>query len=165
MDPLSPDLARAYSDWQALRRGTLLPKRADFDPLQFRYVLGMLSLLQVYRDPLRFRYRIHGTETARWVGFDLTGKYIDEGRDPDWAAKAHHHLGHVVLSGKPSLERHFEQYIDQRTLNIEALVLPMSVEGTTVDYLISILKPHRPAAPGLGISQPHTEFLDLHETA
>jgi hypothetical protein len=165
MDELSPHLGRAVCDWRALRRDTPIPKRADFDPLQFRYVLGMLSLLQVHRDPLRFRYRIHGTETARWVGFDLTGKFIDEGLNRDWAEKAHRHLWQVAATGKPSLERHFDQFIDHRTLNIEALVLPLSSDGVIPDYLISILIPHRRATTGLGPSTPHTEWVALQETA
>ena len=79
MDALTPPLTDAYDAWLRLRRGTPCPTRGHFDPLLFRSVLGMLSLLEVSRDPMRFRYRIHGTETARWVGYDLTGKYVDEG--------------------------------------------------------------------------------------
>jgi len=32
------------------------PARADIDPLDFGYVLGHVMLLDVLRDPLRFRY-------------------------------------------------------------------------------------------------------------
>jgi hypothetical protein len=165
MDQLSPNLARAYRDWLALRHATTFPKRADFDPLQFGYVLGRLSLLQVHRNPLRFQYRIHGTESARWLGFDLTGKFFDEGRDPEWAELGSRHLAQVANTGLPSLERHFDQFVDHRVLNIEALVMPLSSDGVSVDYLISILVPHRSVAAGIEGGKPRTELVMLPEPA
>ncbi|MGH6981022.1 MAG: PAS domain-containing protein [Stellaceae bacterium] len=142
MDVLNPPLTDAYEAWLRLRRGTPCPKRGDFDPLLFRSVLGMMSLLEIFRDPMRFRYRIHGTETARWLGYDLTGKYIDEGANKIWVEMAHDHLGQVANSGLPALERHFNTLVGHRNLNVEALVLPLSTDGYRPDFLISILIPH-----------------------
>jgi hypothetical protein len=164
MEPLSPILAEAFEAWRALRRDSPCPRRADFDPLLFRSVLGMLSLLQVFRDPLRFRYRIHGTETARWLGYDLTGKYIDQGENKVWVEMAHDHLGEVANSGRPSLERHFNQLVGHRNLNVEALVLPLATDGCQADFLVSILIPH--SADAIWKAQaPRTERLTLEALA
>src|SRR4051794_23492799 len=39
----SATLRRLYADWDARRRGRKLPARADFDPLELKYILGNLS--------------------------------------------------------------------------------------------------------------------------
>ncbi len=160
MDLLSPSLAGAYDAWLRLRRDAPCPRRADFDPLLFRGVLGMLSLLDVYRDPMRFRYRIHGTETARWVGYDLTGKYVDEGASKAWIDMAHDHLGQVANTGRPALERHFNHIIGHRNLNVEALVMPLATDGHRCDFLISILVPHS-SDPVWKAQPPRTERIAL----
>jgi hypothetical protein len=162
MEPLSPTLQLTLNIWRAMRHGTPFPKRADFDPLSFRAVLGRLSLLQIHRNPLRFKYCVHGTESARTVGFDLTGRFFDEGRNKEWLVIGGRHLVQVADTGLPSLERHFNVLADDRHINAEALVLPLSSDGYVVDFLLSIVMPHatdldwrsRPA---------HTEQLILHE--
>lgn len=164
MDELSPVLAQAFESWRALRRDTPCPRRRDFDPLLFRPVLGMLSLLEVFRDPMRFRYRIHGTETARWVGYDLTGKFVDEGANKAWVDMAHDHLGEVANSGRPALERHYNQIIGHRNLNVEALVMPLATDGVLPDFLISILVPHSSDAVWRA-QAPRTERLSLDTLA
>ena len=78
----APQSRRLYDDWETRRHGRLFPARADFDPLELRYIIGNLSLLDVLRDPLRFRYRVHSTNMAQFLGFDLTGKEIDAAPDP-----------------------------------------------------------------------------------
>jgi hypothetical protein len=162
MDVLRPPLTDAYDAWLRLRLGTPVPRRGDFDPLQFRGVLGMLSLLEVFRDPVRFRYRIHGTETARWVGYDLTGKYVDEGANKAWIEMAHDHLGQVANTGRPALERHFNQIIGHRNLNVEALVMPLATDGRQPDFLISILVPHS-SDPLWKAQPPRTERFSFDE--
>jgi hypothetical protein len=105
MEQLSPTSQQTLDIWRAMRRGTPHPKRADLDPLSFRGVLGRLSLLQIYRDPLRFKYCVHGTESARAVGFDLTGKFFDQGRNQEWLEIGARHLTRVAQTGVPSAER------------------------------------------------------------
>lgn len=162
MEPLSEPLAQALETWRALRRDTPCPRRADFDPLKFRGVLGMLSLLEVHRNPWRFKYRVHGTETALWVGYDLTGKFVDEGANKDFAAKANDHLAQVASTGRPAVERHYNQIVGLRNLNVEALVLPIAADGYTVDLLVSILVPHT-TDPVWRAQAPRTERIAIAE--
>ncbi|HXE16775.1 MAG TPA: PAS domain-containing protein [Stellaceae bacterium] len=159
-----PPLTDAFEAWRRLRRDTPCPRRSDFDPLLFRGVLGMLSLLEVFRDPMRFRYRIHGTETARWLGYDLTGKFIDEGANKVWIEMAQDHLSQVANTGRPALERHFNTIVGHRNLNVEALVLPLATDGHAPDFLISILIPHS-SDPLWKAQPPRTERFLLDELA
>jgi len=54
------------------------PSRRDIDPVEIRYVLGWVMLIDALRDPVRFRVRLHGTGMATEAHYDLTGKFIDE---------------------------------------------------------------------------------------
>jgi hypothetical protein len=162
MDELSPQLTCVLGTWRGLRQGTPYPRRDRFDPMDFRAVLGMLSLLEVHRDPTRFKYRVHGSDTARWIGYDLTGKFVDEGANKAWAATAAEHLGLVATNGLPSYQRHFNRAVDERYLNIEALVLPLASDGYQVDLLISVLVPHWTDAAWRA-QKPRTEIITLNE--
>ncbi|WP_374466066.1 PAS domain-containing protein [Ferrovibrio sp.] len=68
--------------WLAARDAGPLPDKSFLDPLRLRFLLGSLSLLEVQPDPLRFRYRLIGTDIVQRLGYELTGKWLDEHPDP-----------------------------------------------------------------------------------
>jgi hypothetical protein len=67
------DLRRLYEFWKERRGTRMAPARAEFDPLALRYVLGNLLLVDVLRDPLRFRYVLCGTIRSRNSGISRWG--------------------------------------------------------------------------------------------
>jgi hypothetical protein len=133
----APQSRRLYDDWETRRHGRLFPARADFDPLELRYIIGNLSLLDVLRDPLRFRYRVHSTNMAQFLGFDLTGKEVDAAPDPQRGRQIKDHFIAVVDSGEPSVRHHEWLGGNHRTMRHESLVLPLAKDGTTIDMLLS----------------------------
>ena len=60
-----PLLQRLHAYWDGKRNGRVYPGREVIDPLELRFMLGNLILLDVEPEPLRFRYRLFGTEIAR----------------------------------------------------------------------------------------------------
>jgi hypothetical protein len=128
---------RLYDDWEARRRGRLFPARADFDPLDLRYIIGNLSLLDVLRDPLRFRYRIHSTNMAQWLGFDLTGKEVDDSPNIERGAQIKDHFIEVIDREGPVVRLHEWLGGNHRVLRHEALVLPLAKDGSTIDMIMS----------------------------
>src|SRR6204780_1142632 len=84
----SPKLRQLYDDWNSRRQGREFPSGAVFHPFELKYVLGTLSLVDVLRDPLRFRHRLHGSTMADLVGTDMTGKYLDEMADRRYYEKS-----------------------------------------------------------------------------
>ena len=77
--PLLREL-RAY--WEAKRQGRPAPRRADIDPTELPHHLPYLMLLEVEPAPLRFRYRLAGTNTYQirdgLQNRAVTGRYVDE---------------------------------------------------------------------------------------
>lgn len=135
----SPMLQRLYGDWEARRRGRELPTRADFDPCDLGYALGYLSLIDVYQNPLRFRFRLQGTAVVDRVGRDNTGKFIDEMTDLRHSAMATEHFSEVLTTRRPVVKARRAYVTDVRVWNCEILVLPLSNNGADVDMMISCI--------------------------
>ena len=95
-------MRRLYEDWK-IRRHCPIPRRADFDPAALSYILGKLSLVEVWRDPLRFRARVHGTSLAQRLGHELTGKFFDEAPDLPWLRLTVAHFADVAVHEHPVL--------------------------------------------------------------
>jgi hypothetical protein len=73
-----PKLAQLYDYWDMIRGARAMPARRDMDPLDIPGLLPHIVLLDVERDPLRFRVRLYGTACTAIRGRDLTGHYLDE---------------------------------------------------------------------------------------
>jgi hypothetical protein len=135
----SATLRQLYADWDAQRRGRQVPARADFDPLNLKYVIGNLSLVDVRYAPIQFHYRLHATNVAQRLGYELTGKLLDAVPDPATRAAIKEHFETIVESRAPSAIRQRFLAADGRAVNHEALVLPLSRDGATIDMLMSAL--------------------------
>ena len=135
----SPLLQRLHQDWESRRRGRQMPARADFDPVDLKYVLGYLSLIDVQRDPLRFRFRIHASNIAGRVGFDLTGKDVDAIADVHYRKLVRAHYIAVVERRRPVVEFRDRVMTDNVCLHCEVLALPLANDGETVDRIMTCM--------------------------
>lgn len=69
---------RAFRDhWLSLRDGQEMPPRSALDPVDIAPLLPHIVLVEVLRDPLRFRYRLIGTFVTGLAGRDATGQLLD----------------------------------------------------------------------------------------
>jgi hypothetical protein len=55
-----------------------LPKRGDIAPDQIKDLLPNIMIVDVERDPMRFRYRLVGTRVVEYNGVEFTGRYLGE---------------------------------------------------------------------------------------
>ncbi len=96
-------LQRMFAYWQSKCGGHAMPARADIDPVEFAWGLGNVSLLDVERDPLQFRYRLAGSKLTRIMEVDLTGRSIDDIKHVDFRDLMRKHLREIVETAKPSV--------------------------------------------------------------
>ncbi len=137
-----PRLKRLFAYWGAARQDRAMPSRRDIDPLDFRYVLGHVMLVDVLREPLRFRCRLHGTEITQRVHYDLTGKLLDEIPDAEYRRYAIERCRGLATAAQPQrVEQNRE--LDGRIHHYEALWLPFSDDQVTVSMLMCGLIYHR----------------------
>lgn len=116
----------------------LLPGRPHLDPLAIPHILPHLVLLDVHRDPLRYRYRLVGTKEVELYGIDPTGRWYNDVRPP----------GPKTASGYARLQLAAEMgacsYRKGRVLALrhrehqtaENLVCPFAGDGRNVDLII-----------------------------
>lgn len=68
-----------YDYWNAKRGDRQFPSRADLDPAEIPGLLPHLSLIEIRPSQPRFVYRLVGTEVARLLQQDLTGRPVGDG--------------------------------------------------------------------------------------
>ena len=133
-----PSLRRLHEYWTEKRGGRCLPARRDIDPLDFPYALGSIMLVDVLRNPMRFRVRLHGSEMVRRAGYDLTGKLLDDLPDSEFRSYVIERCGRLAADPRPALVRH-DRVLDGRLWRYDALWLPFSDDGNSVAMLLCAL--------------------------
>jgi hypothetical protein len=128
-------LRRFYDYWVGKCGDRRMPARRDIDPLDFPYVLGNLMLIDVLREPLRFRVRLHGSNVVARMHYDMTGRFLDEVPRPEWRAYILDRCRGLAASGEPLLLTN-DLLLDAWTSRYEALWLPFSDDGAQVDLLV-----------------------------
>jgi hypothetical protein len=131
-----PRLQRLYAYWLEKRGARAMPSRGDLDPLDIRFVMGDVVLVDVVNEtPPRFRIRLHGTNLSERTNFDLTGKMLDEMPVPEFRDLSTRSFRKVVRTRAP-LHALADRMIDGRTHRYEAIILPVSDDGEQVDRLM-----------------------------
>jgi len=130
----APLLRRFYAYWDDKRGGRSMPSPADLDPLEFAWALGRITLVDVLREPLRFRYRLVGGEHANRLGADMTGKLVDEFPSPAIRHILTRSYSAAVASGRP-VHRTRWDVVAGVTHHYEALILPLAADPPAVDSL------------------------------
>src|SRR5215469_10644954 len=131
----NPRLLRLYDYWTQRRGSQRYPARADLDPRDMKYLLGELIVLDVFYDPLRFKYRLHGTKLVTRAGFDMTGKWVHDWPAPEYRARLISAYTRTVEAGEPQRgERAI--FDDGRWREYEFLILPLAADGHLIDKLL-----------------------------
>jgi hypothetical protein len=134
-DIVDPLLRRLYDYWNEKRGGRSMPSRAEIDPVEMRFILGSLLVVDVLREPLRFFVRLHGTELVRRSGYELSGKMLDELPQPQFRALTHRSWAKSVETRAP-FHATRDRVLDGRSARYEVLILPLSKSGGDVDMLL-----------------------------
>jgi hypothetical protein len=131
-------LLQLYWYWQE-RKGTRRhPSRRDIDPLDIRYVLGHVMMIDVLDSVPRFRIRLHGTEMVRRARYDLTGKFLEDLPNPEYRDYVLMRCDILVQSGEPAIVHH-DRILDGEIRQYEALWLPFSEDDQQVTMLLCAL--------------------------
>jgi hypothetical protein len=136
IDIAHPKLRRLYEYWDTKRGGRKMPARADLDPLEMTFIIGNIILVDVLDEiPPRFRIRLHGTNLSQRVGYELTGKMLDELPVTEFRALAQQSFARVATTGTATHGRR-DRIIDGRFARYETVIMPLSDDGKRVDRLI-----------------------------
>ena len=133
-----PILKRMVAFWDAKRGTHDVPLRGDFDPLEFWFAVGYVSLIDVTAPPRRYFFRLDGTRQVELFGVDFTGKYLDQVYDAAGLKIAEQSYGAAVEQGEP--QYHVRQVeFHGRPIQYEIAILPLSRTGERVDMLMTVV--------------------------
>jgi hypothetical protein len=131
----APALIRLLAYWEAKRGERRWPRRGDIDPVDFPYVLGNVTLIDVRDSPPQFRIRLFGENLARKVGVELTGQALDTIPFPELRDHLVMRCRQIVERGTPYRTKG-EYLMDGRQSRHEMVALPLSTDGVTIDMLL-----------------------------
>lgn len=157
-----PDLRTLYDYWDERRRGRRWPARGDINPLELKFALGNLSLVDVSRNPPCFTFRLVGTLLAQRLGIDFTGKTVDDIPDADYRAQVSQAYQTMVENGEPTVLLG-ERVINGEPRRFETLRLPLSDDGKTVTMIL-VCALYFGAPPAASLLRPGTPGFSAPKT-
>ncbi|HLY46116.1 MAG TPA: PAS domain-containing protein [Stellaceae bacterium] len=138
-----PQIRRFVEYWRSKCCDAKYPARAALDPLDFRYVLGDVVLIEVSKAveasplPWNFRYRLVGSNVAARDGYDLTHKTLEDLPEPEYRERVRATWTEVCETGDWS--HHIRELVlDRRLRCYEVVVMPLASNGQDIDMLISV---------------------------
>jgi hypothetical protein len=101
-----------------------------------KYLLGRINLIDVLHQPLRLRWRLHGSEVVRYVGRDLTGRFLHDIGRPEFRQRAELEYHGAIEQRAPQCFTH-QGILDERPFSYELLVLPLSDDDREINMLLA----------------------------
>ncbi len=124
----APGLRELADYWLARRGEADMPRRSDIDPVDLKSHLPRLILADVWYRPLRFHFRVVGSELEHQLGYRYTGTTIDDSAGAFF--KPYQVCAEQV---RPTREYVRYDFDDGGPIGeFERLLLPLSEDGKTV---------------------------------
>lgn len=149
------DLRRLLRYWSDRRHGSF-PRRQDIDPVDMVFMLNRIALTEVHevdpRDPPAasarassggryFRFRIVGSWWRDVVGRELTGHWADQMPDPRMTDITVGFYESMIALRRP-LYTSRDAWIDEKRLNYQILIMPLSEDGTRISTIMTGIGPN-----------------------
>lgn len=135
-----PLARQLYDYWRLIAPSDRLPGRQHLVPEDIAPLWSRASMLEVFRNPLRFRYRLCGTEMVRLLGREVTGEWLDEAH-PALIANplSRGQLHFVVETGCPTWRRGPPLWThDPKSRVVETCIVPLAGDGRSVDQMLAV---------------------------
>ena len=135
-----PLVRRLYDYWRLLAPPGRLPGRQDLVPEDIAPLWSRAWMLDVFRDPLRYRYRLCGTEMVRSLGREVTGEWLDEVHPALIAnPQSRERYRFMAETGCPTWRRGPPLWTrDAKPHMIETCIVPFASDGYTVDKMLAV---------------------------
>lgn len=134
------DLKALLTYWNSKRAGREMPTRDDIDPLDLGYVLANILMVDVQHQPLRFRWRLIGTEITAVLGRDRTGRWFDEVYEGATLDGFNAALELSVRTRRPMRFVGDGDFAQRDYLAYESIQLPLSDDGELVNIVMIAAK-------------------------
>jgi hypothetical protein len=135
--PAHPDLRRLLEYWRGKCGERPFPRRADIDPLDFRFMLDRIALTEVHGDPpRRYRMRLVGTFWRDLSGVELSGTWVEDLPTANLRDLTIGFYEAMIAARKPRFAVR-DAIIDDRLLRYEIMLLPLSEDGNRISMILT----------------------------
>jgi hypothetical protein len=127
------------SYWESLAAGEAADRSA-FDIAAVPFLLPYLMVCDLEFAPFRVRYRLSGTAVDEMTGTNLTGRYLDEFAEGNYAAAVQQISARyetVSQSGKPEIFTYAAVGENPNAIGVWAGIFPLKRNGV-IDQCVSI---------------------------
>jgi len=136
-------IAAVQTKWNAVRGTREFPTRRDIDPVAFQSWLPYLSLIELHigadPDTLRVRYRLVGTEVARFAQEDFSNTWLDEtGWRPQLIAVNLALYRRLWETRKPVFGLSLVDWDNRQKYSFEWGLFPLSEDGHDINGCLSV---------------------------
>lgn len=138
-------LRRLYAYWCRRHVDGRPPGRAELDPLDFPYAIGFVTLVDVELRPLRFRFRLVASPVTQHLGYEMTGKYLDDLPETEMRRYLDSAYSRVAADRTP-LHENGARVLDRRIWRHESMLLPCCSPDGAVSLIISARVTQLPTA-------------------
>lgn len=133
----SPDLHKLLTYWHEKRAGRTFPTRADIDPIDIRFMLDRIALVEVHEGAgRRYRLRVVGSWWTRKYGFEPTGIWLEDWPNPEQLKLVLASYEALMVQRRPLILTR-DHWIDERMLSYEAVLLPLSEDGEQISMIVA----------------------------
>jgi hypothetical protein len=135
-----PLVRRLYDYWRLVAAPGRLPGRRDLVPEDIAPLWSRVWMLDVFRHPLRYRYRLCGTDMVHSLGREVTGAWVDE-IHPELIAnpQSRERLRFMAETGCATWRRGLPLWTrDPKHRVIETCIVPLACDGRTVDKMMAV---------------------------
>jgi hypothetical protein len=134
----SPRVHEFHDYWQRLRGTRRFPAKTEIEIAAIPQLASGLILLEVFREPLDFEYRIIGEDIASRLGH-LKGRRVREAVLVNVGSSAYDNYCAVVTAGQPQFLEGMARPATEggRPRLLSRVHCPLSADGQTVDHIIS----------------------------
>jgi len=124
-----------YRRWRAACGSRTMPTRSFVDPVNLADFLGWLFIYDIEGPQPRFRYRLFASAVAARVGFDLTGKLVDDHPIAHVRDSIRHSLD-LVVNGRSPVRVSAERLLLGKCYRSEVLLMPLGEADGQVDRIL-----------------------------
>lgn len=114
-----------------------MPPYSAFDPIEFPWALGYLSIVSVLKDG-DYRYRIDGTHVVAYFGIEMGGKLLSDYPFPHRKQRIIESFA-MVRKAKAPVKIVRNTFIEGKSLRMHLLLLPFSEDDNDVSEIMSCL--------------------------
>jgi len=136
------DIQRLLAYWREKCGARNFPRRSDIDPIDLRFMLDRIGLVEVHEgDMRRFRIRVAGSWWRGQYGFEPTGLWLEDWPNPEQRRLVLATYRSVMELRQPMIFMR-DHWVDDRKLDYEAALLPMSGDHGRISMILAGIALH-----------------------